>query len=113
MACLLSAATARARACDRHAAYELLGAANTQADRLGEEVVGTVVFGPTTAAIHHMAFEVELGDLIQALKFADQMRVEDGRGLEERRSRYLIDVARASRSCTPSRSHRRRPEPTA
>ncbi len=94
-ACLLSAATARARAGDRRAAFELLAAANVQADRLGEDVVGTVVFGPTNVAIHHVAFEVELGDPIQALKFADQMRVENGRGLEERRSRYLIDVARA------------------
>ena len=94
-ACLLSAATARARAGDRRAAYELLAAASTQADRLGEDVISTVVFGPTNVAIHHVAFEVELGDPIQALKFADQMRVEDGRGLEERRSRYLIDVARA------------------
>ncbi len=94
-ACLLSAATARARAGDRRSTYELLIAAQHQADRLGEDVVGTVVFGPTNVAIHHVAFEVELGDPIQALQHAESMRVENGRGLEERRSRYLIDVARA------------------
>ncbi len=94
-ACLLSAATASARAGDRRSTYELLLGAQQQADRLGEDVVGTVVFGPTNVAIHHVAFEVELGDPIQALKRAESMRVENGRGLEERRSRYLIDVARA------------------
>ena len=94
-ACLLSAATARARAGDRRSAFELLAAAAHQADRLGQELIGTVVFGPMNVAIHHVAFEVELNDPIQALKYADAFRVEDGRGLEERRSRYLIDVARA------------------
>lgn len=94
-ACLLSAATARARAGDRRGAYELLQAAQVQAERLGTDVVGTVVFGPTNVAIHHVVFEVELGDPTQALKFANSMRVDEGRGLEERRSRYLIDVARA------------------
>ncbi len=94
-ACLLSAATARARAGDRRSTYELLIGAQQQADRLGEDVVGTIVFGPTNVAIHHVAFKVELGDPIQALRHAESMRVENGRGLEERRSRYLIDVARA------------------
>jgi hypothetical protein len=59
------------------------------------DIVGTVVFGPTNVAIHRVAFEVELGDPRAALRQASQFHPERGRGMEERRARYLIDVARA------------------
>jgi hypothetical protein len=92
---LLSAATSCARAGDRVEATRLLVNALNAADQLATDIVGRVVFGPTNVAIHRVAFEVELGDPRAALRFASQFHPERGRGMEERRARYLIDVARA------------------
>ena len=92
---LLTAATACARSGDRVEATRLLLEAQRSADQISSDHIGTVVFGPTNLAIHRVAFEVELGDPRTALRHARQFRPEIGRGMEERRARYLIDVARA------------------
>ncbi|MGH1492078.1 MAG: helix-turn-helix transcriptional regulator [Acidimicrobiales bacterium] len=91
----LTAATASARGGDRPAAVELLDAADRCAERMGQDVVGSVVFGPTNVAIHRVALEVELGDPRAALRHAMGFDVGHRPGMDERQARYLLDVARA------------------
>jgi hypothetical protein len=62
---------------------------------LGDDVVGTVVFGPTNVAVHNIAIEVELGDPLSALHRAESFTFPARRELSERHARYLLDVARA------------------
>jgi hypothetical protein len=50
-------------------------------------------FGPTNVAVHAVAVAVELGDAGEALRLAEG--VDISRLSRERRSRFLIDVARA------------------
>ena len=92
---LLTAATACARAGERQAAHDLLEAAAVCADELGNDHIGSVVFGPTNVAIHRVAIEVELGDPIEALRQAGGFKARPRSGLNERQARYLLDVARA------------------
>lgn len=92
---LLSAASACARAGLRADAMDLLDAAARCADELRHDYIGTVIFGPTNVAIHRVAFEVELGDPVEALRKAEDLVVRPRPGLNERQARYLLDVARA------------------
>jgi hypothetical protein len=93
---LLSASAAAARRGDSREARTSLKAASACADELNEDRadLGTV-FGPTNVAIHQVAVAVELGDAREAIRRVpdvdlDQMPAH----LTERRSRFLIDVAR-------------------
>ncbi|MDQ3761119.1 MAG: hypothetical protein M3460_05305 [Actinomycetota bacterium] len=54
------------------------------------------VFGPANVAIHQVAVAVELGDTNEAMKHIQNMSLDRmPRQLTERRSRFLIDVARS------------------
>ncbi|MEA2224315.1 MAG: hypothetical protein QOH83_2691 [Solirubrobacteraceae bacterium] len=94
---LLTAAVARARQQDSRGAWELIREAERAAGRLGSEHVGLhTIFGPTSVAIHAVAVAGELGDgrdVIRRANDIDLMRLPPG--LLERRSHYLIEVARA------------------
>ncbi|OLF06265.1 hypothetical protein BU204_36500 [Actinophytocola xanthii] len=96
-AALLSAAAASARRGDRREAQVSLKAAAGIADILKHDRsdLGTV-FGPTNVAIHQVAIPMELGDAREAARQVSG--VDLGRvpaALSERRSRFLIDVARS------------------
>lgn len=91
----LSAAMASARAGDGPAARELLDAAAACGAELGQDVAGAAVFGPTNVQIHQVAVPMDLGDATTALRWAEADQVQIVAGMEERRGRYLIDVARA------------------
>jgi transcriptional regulator with XRE-family HTH domain len=93
---LLTAALARARQQEARAAWELVREADAAATRLGTEHVGLhTIFGPTSVSIYGVAVAAELGDGHDAVTRAsdiDLMRLP--RGLLERRSHFLIEVAR-------------------
>lgn len=50
-------------------------------------------FGPTNVSLHRVAVEVELGNAAEALRLAQ--KVDASKLSAERRSRFLVDVARA------------------
>lgn len=93
---MLSAAAAAARRGDGREARASLRAAVVCAEDLGEDRADlATVFGPTNTAIHEVAVAIELGDARQAethIDAVDLTRLPPH--LAERRSRYLIDVAR-------------------
>lgn len=93
---LLSAAAAAARRGDGREARASLKAAAVCADDLGEDRADlATVFGPSNTAIHEVAIPIELGDAKRAetqIHAVDLTRLPPY--LTERRSRYLIDVAR-------------------
>lgn len=96
-AALLSAAAASARRGDAREARAALKAAAVCADQLGHDRadLGTV-FGPTNVAIHRVAVAIELGEPREAVRHVPDVQL--GRmpeALTERRSRFLIDVARS------------------
>jgi transcriptional regulator with XRE-family HTH domain len=96
-AALLSAAAASARRGDAREARAALQAAAVCADQLGHDRadLGTV-FGPTNVAIHRVAVAIELGEPREAVRHVPDVQL--GRmpeALTERRSRFLIDVARS------------------
>ncbi len=90
----LQRATAAARANDPGAAEENLGRARALAERLGRDRNDyDTEFGPTNVAIQSVAIAIDLGDARTALRLAAGI---DTRPMSpERRSRLLIDVARA------------------
>lgn len=94
---LLTAAVARARQQDARGAWELIREAERASGRLGSEHVGLhTIFGPTSVAIYAVAVAGELGDgrdVIRRANDIDLMRLPPG--LLERRSHFLIEVARA------------------
>ena len=90
-----SGAMACARAGDEYGANELLEAAHACAVRLGHDVAGAAVFGPSNVAIHRVAIPMDLGDPATALQWTERNHILFPPGFEERRGRYLIDVARA------------------
>ena len=79
---------------DATAAYGYLDRARTVAQRVGPERNDfNTEFGPANVALYEMAVAVELGDAGRALRAAASV---DTSGLSpERRTRMLIDVARA------------------
>jgi hypothetical protein len=96
-AALLSAAAAAARRGDRREAYTALGAADTCGRQLKSDRadLGTV-FGPTNVAIHRVAVAIELGEAPQAVRQIPAVDLDRMPSLlAERRSRFLIDVARS------------------
>lgn len=96
-AALLSAAAASARRGDAREAHAALRAATVCADELGHDRadLGTV-FGPTNVAIHRVAVAIELGDAREAIKQIPRVKLDRlPDELTERRSRFLIDVARS------------------
>jgi hypothetical protein len=95
-AALLSAAAASARRRHPREAHAALQAATVCGDRLGRDCAdfGTV-FGPTNVAIHRVAVAVELGETREAIRQIPDVHLDRlPRELTERRSRFLIDVAR-------------------
>ncbi|MET8369480.1 helix-turn-helix domain-containing protein [Micromonospora sp. DT68] len=90
----LQLAVVAARQNDAERAYREIEAARRAAERLGEDRNDyNTEFGPTNVALHEVAVAVELGDAGLALRTAATL---DPSGLSpERRSRYLIDIARA------------------
>jgi transcriptional regulator with XRE-family HTH domain len=93
---LLTAALASARQGEWAETWELFGEAKTASRRLGHDYADLhTIFGPTNLAIHGVQLAVELGDGPEALRRAG--RVDPDRlpaSLLERRSHFLIDVAR-------------------
>jgi len=93
---LLTAALASARQGEWAETWELFGEAKTASRRLGHDYADLhTIFGPTNLAIHGVQLSVELGDGREALRRAE--RVDPDRlppSLLERRSHFLIDVAR-------------------
>jgi hypothetical protein len=93
---LLTAALAAARQGDTSEAWELLGEGKTAAHRLGAEHADlNTIFGPTSLAISgvQLAAELEDGrDVLRRAELVDPMRLPAH--LIERRSHFLIDVAR-------------------
>lgn len=96
-AALLSAAAASARNGERREAYSLLAAATRCADDLGRDGLDlATVFGPANVAIHRVVIAVELADARQALAAAETVKLDQlPELLAERKSRFLLDVARA------------------
>jgi transcriptional regulator with XRE-family HTH domain len=94
---LLTAAVARARQQDSRGAWELIREAERAASRLGSEHVGLhTIFGPTSVAIHSVAVAGELGDNRDVIRRAGDVNLVGlAPGLLERRSHFLIEVARA------------------
>lgn len=90
----LQRAVAASRLNDATAAYGHLARAKEIAGRLGDGRNDyNTEFGPANVALHEIAVAVELGDAGHALRVAATVDVS---GLSvERRSRMLIDVARA------------------
>jgi tetratricopeptide (TPR) repeat protein len=105
---LLTAALASARQGEWAETWELFGEAKTASRRLGHDYADLhTIFGPTNLAIHGVQLSVELGDGREALRRAEQ--VDPDRlppSLLERRSHFLIDVARVTGSASrmPQRS---------
>jgi hypothetical protein len=93
---VLTAAVAAARQGDSGEAWELVGEAKAAARRLGTDHADlNTIFGPTSLAIQGVQVAAELGDGREVLRRAKS--VEPTRlpsYLVERRSHYLIDVAR-------------------
>jgi transcriptional regulator with XRE-family HTH domain len=93
---LLTAAVARARQQDARGAWELICESERLARRLGSEHVGLhTIFGPTSVAIYAVAVAAELGDGRDVVRRAGTIDlVHLPPGLLERRSHFLIEVAR-------------------
>ncbi len=93
---VLTAAIATAREGAAAEAWELVGEATTASHQLGADYADLhTIFGPTNVAIHGVQIAAELGDGRQALRRA--ARVDADRlppMLVERRTHFLIDVAR-------------------
>jgi len=103
---LLTAAVAAARQDDSGEAWELVGEAKTAARRLGTDHADlNTIFGPTSLAIQGVQVAAELGDGREVLRRAKHVHpTRLPPYLVERRTHYLIDVARghAHRSDDPA-----------
>jgi tetratricopeptide (TPR) repeat protein len=93
---LLTAAIAAARQGDGREAWELVGESKAAARRLGIDHADLhTIFGPTSLAIQAVQVAAELGDgheVLRRAKFVEPIRLPAH--LVERRSHFLIDVAR-------------------
>jgi transcriptional regulator with XRE-family HTH domain len=79
---------------DRDLALEHLGKAETAAGWIGQDRNDYhTEFGPTNVALHSVAVSVELGDAGDALRKAAD--IDTSLLSQERRARFLIDIARA------------------
>jgi hypothetical protein len=93
---LLTAAIAAARQGDGREAWELVGEAKAAARRLGSDHADLhTIFGPTSLAIQGVQVAAELGDGHEVLRRAKHVQpTRLPLHLVERRSHFLIDVAR-------------------
>jgi hypothetical protein len=93
---LLTAAVAAARQDDSGEAWELVGEAKAAARRLGTDHADlNTIFGPTSLAIQGVQVAAELGDGREVLRRAKHVySTRLPSYLVERRTHYLIDVAR-------------------
>jgi hypothetical protein len=93
---LLTAAVAAARHDDGREAWELVGEAKSAARLLGTDYADLhTIFGPTSLAIQGVQVAAELGDgheVLRRAKLVEPTRLPAH--LVERRSHFLIDVAR-------------------
>jgi len=93
---LLTAAVAAARQGDGREAWELVGEAKAAARRLGSDHADLhTIFGPTSLAIQAVQVAAELGDgheVLRRARLVEPTRLPSH--LVERRSHFLIDVAR-------------------
>ena len=96
-ALLLTAALAAARDNDTGAAWDYLRRAGRAADRLGADRNDLwTSFGPTNVAIHGIAVAVELGDVPETIRRAEQVNTAPlPADLLERRANVFIDLGRA------------------
>jgi hypothetical protein len=103
---LLTAAVAAARQDDSGEAWELVGEAKAAARRLGTDHADlNTIFGPTSLAIQGVQVAAELGngrEVLRRARYVHPTRLPSY--LVERRTHYLIDVARghAHRSDDPA-----------
>jgi hypothetical protein len=99
-AALLSAAAAWARSGNRREAHVALNTAAVCAAELSEERCELgAVFGPTNLAIHQVAVAIELGSASEAIQHIPHVNLDRLPSyLAERRARFLIDVAEATRT---------------
>jgi hypothetical protein len=93
---LLTAAVAAARQGDGAEAWQLVGEAKVAARRVGVDHADlNTIFGPTSLAIQGVQVAAELGDGREVLRRAKSVKpIRLPSHLVERRSHYLIDVAR-------------------
>jgi hypothetical protein len=93
---LLTAAVAAARQGDSGEVWELVGEAKAAARRLGSDHADlNTIFGPISLAIQGVQVAAELGDgreVLRRAKYVEPTRLPPY--LVERRTHYLIDVAR-------------------
>jgi len=91
----LTGAVAAVRADDAVAARQMLRDARSGAERVGpgrdDYMEG---FGPANVAAHEVTAMLELGDVVEALRIADTVNLEDLPN-DERRATFLIEVAHA------------------
>lgn len=96
---LLRGATAAAQHDDRHSAYELLGAAEEAAGRMGgDRNLRWTAFGPTNTRVHRVNIALTLGDAGTAIDVArtvDLTKID----ITERKASFLMDTARAFLQC--------------
>jgi hypothetical protein len=100
-ALLLTAALAAARDNDLGAAWDYLRRAGRAADRIRADRNDLwTSFGPTNVAIHGISVAVELGDVAETIRRAEQVNTTTlPPGLLERRANVLIDLGRGCVHC--------------
>lgn len=96
-ALLLTAALAAARDNDIGAAWDYLRRARQAADRIRADRNDLwTSFGPTNVAIHGVSVAVELGDVAETIRLAEQVNTTTlPADLLERRANVFIDLGRA------------------
>jgi DNA-binding XRE family transcriptional regulator len=96
-AALLSAAAASARRGDGREAHAALKSAAACAAEVGRDRSDlATVFGPTNVAVHQVVVPIELGDAHDAVRHISTVQLDRmPKAFTERRSRFLIDVARS------------------
>ncbi|MEV0444958.1 helix-turn-helix transcriptional regulator [Streptomyces spectabilis] len=94
----LTAAVATMRDGKAPAAWDLLHAADSIAQRAGvDRNDWRTAFGPTNVAMHGVHLAGEEGDATEALRLADSIEADNPVLPLERRTRYLVEVMNANR----------------
>ncbi|MCA1702468.1 MAG: hypothetical protein LC808_04050 [Actinobacteria bacterium] len=92
-ALLLLGAAAVARQGDTWTAHSRLREAAPLADRTGECNALWTAFGPTNVAMYAVSVEIEAGDVVEALRLAEQIDHRSSPSIE-RRVAFLVDQAK-------------------
>jgi transcriptional regulator with XRE-family HTH domain len=92
-ALLLLGATAVARQGDTWTAHGRLREVTPLADRTGECNTLWTAFGPTNVAMYAVSVEIEAGDVVEALRLAEQIDHRSSPSIE-RRVAFLVDQAK-------------------